>query len=77
MGWVAVDVNEDNATLVTSDGEVKVYGLSKLKRAGYGYFARRRAIQRRHQADGRVLRKALGKLSKNHRTIISSELHKA
>ena len=75
-GWAAVDVNEDNVTLATSNGEVEVYDLSKLKEAGYGYFAKRRAIQRRYHADRRVLKKVLSKLSKNYRSLISSELHK-
>jgi len=30
-GWVAVDVNEDNITAVSSDGDVKVYDLPKLE----------------------------------------------
>jgi len=75
--WAAVDVNEDNVTLATSNGEVEVYELSRLKRAGYGYFARRKAIQRRYHGDRRVLKKALSKLSKNYRSLVSSELHKA
>jgi len=39
-GWIAIDVNEDNVTAVSSDGEVRRHDLSKLKRAGYGYFWR-------------------------------------
>ena len=75
-GWVAIDVNEDNVTLVTSDGEVKVHDLSRLKRAGYGYFAKRRAIQRMYRADRRVLGKALSRLSRNYQNLVSSELHR-
>ncbi len=44
--------------------------------ADYGHLARRRAVQRRYHADRRVLKKALSKLSKNYRSLVSSELHK-
>jgi len=71
-----VDVNEDNVALVTSSGEVRVYGLSRLKEAGYGYLHRRRAVQRRYHGDRRVLRKALGRLSRSCRSLVDSELHK-
>ena len=75
-GWIAVDVNEDNVTAISSSGEIKVYDLSKLKKASYGYFWRKRKIQQKYTHDRRVLRKALTKLSKNHRDLVSSELHK-
>jgi putative transposase len=74
-GYVAIDVNEDNITAVSSDGEVRTYDLSGLKRAGYGYFERRRSLQRRYHGDRRVLRKALSKLSKNYRNRVSTMLH--
>ena len=74
-GYVAVDVNEDNITAVSSDGEVRIYDLSKLKRANQGYFERRRAIQRRYHKDRRVLRKALSKLSKNYKNKVLTMLH--
>jgi len=76
-GWIAVDVNEDNVTVVSSDGEVKVFDLSKLKEAGYGYFERKRSLQRRYHKDRRVLKKALSKLSKNYRNKVSTMLHQA
>ncbi len=74
-GWIAVDINEDNVTALSSDGEVKVFDLSKLKEAGYGYFERKRNLQRRYQKDRRVLRKALSKLSGNYRNKVSTMLH--
>ena len=74
-GWIAVDVNEDNVTAVSSEGEIKVFDLSKLKEAGYGYFERRRRLQRRYHKDRRVLKKALLKLSKNYRNKVSTMLH--
>lgn len=75
-GWIAIDVNEDNVTAVSSDGEIRRYDLSRLKKAGYGYFWRKRKIQQRYVKDRRVLRKALSKLSKNQRNLVCSELHK-
>ena len=74
-GWIAVDVNEDNVTAVSSDGEVRVFDLSKLKKAGYGYFERRRRLQRGYHKDRRVLKKALSKLSRNYRNKVSTMLH--
>lgn len=74
-GWIAVDINEDNVTAVSSDGEVKVFDLFKLKEAGYGYFERKRSLQRRYQKDRRVLKKALSKLSENYRNKVSTMLH--
>jgi len=74
-GWIAVDVNEDNVTAVSSDGEVKVFDLSKLRETGYGYFERRRSLQRRYHKDRRVLKKALSKLSENYRNKVSTMLH--
>ncbi len=74
-GWIAVDVNEDNVTAVSSDGEVKVFDLTRLKEAGYGHFERKRRLQRRHHKDRRVLRKALSKLSENYRNKVSTMLH--
>jgi len=44
-GWVAIDVNEDNVTAVSSDGEIRRYDLSRLKKAGYDYSWRRQKIQ--------------------------------
>jgi len=76
-GWIAVDVNEDNVTAVSSDGEVKVFDLSKLKEAGYGYFERRRNLQRRYQKDRRLLKKVLSKLSENYSNKVSTMLHQA
>jgi len=75
IGYVAIDVNEDNITAVSSDGEVRIYDLSKLKRANQGYFERRRALQRRYHKDRRILRKALSKLSRNYGDKISTMLH--
>jgi len=60
-GWIAVDVNEDNVTAVSSEGEVDVKELSKLKKAGYGYFERKRRLQQKYHKDRRVLRKTLSK----------------
>jgi len=74
-GYVAIDVNEDNVTAVSSDGEVKVFNLSKLKEAGYGYFERKRALQQKYHKDRRVLKKALSKLSENYRNKVSTMLH--
>ena len=75
-GWIATDVNEDNVTAVSSDGEVKRFDLSKLKRAGYGYFWRKRKIQQEYARDRRILKKVLDKLSKNYCNLVNSELHK-
>ena len=33
-GYVAIDVNEDNVTAMSSDGETRIFNLSKLKKAG-------------------------------------------
>lgn len=74
-GWIAVDVNEDNVTAVSSDGEVRVFDLSKLKEAIYGYFERRRRLQRRYHKDRRVLKKAFLKLSENYQNKVSTMLH--
>ena len=74
-GYLAIDVNEDNITVATTDGEVMVFDLSDLKRASYGYFARRRAIQRRYHGDRRVLRKAMSRMSRNYRNRVSTRLH--
>jgi len=76
-GWIAIDVNEDNVTAVSSDGEGKVFDLSKLKKASYGYFERKRRLQRKYRKDRRVLRKALSKLSENYRNKVSTMLHQA
>ena len=46
-GWVAIDVNEDNITVVSPDGEIRRYNLSRLKKAGYGYFWRKRKTQQK------------------------------
>ena len=73
--YMAIDVNEDNITVATTDGEVIVFDLSDLKRASYGYFARRRAVQRRYHGDRRVLRKAMSKMSRNYRNKVSTRLH--
>ena len=75
-GWIAIDVNESNVTAVSSDGEVRVFDLSRVKKAGYGYFSRARRIQARYRRDRRVLKNALSKLSKNYRNLRASELHK-
>jgi len=74
-GWIAIDVNEDNVTAVSSDGEVKIFDLSKLKKTGYGHFERKRGLQRRYHKDRRVLKKALSKLSRNYRNKVSTMLH--
>ena len=74
-GWIAIDVNEDNVTAISSEREVKVFDVSKLKKAGYGYFERRRRLQRRYHKDRKVLKKALSKLSKNYRNKVSTMLH--
>ena len=74
-GYMAIDVNEDNITVATTDGEVMVFNLSDLKRASYGYFARRRAVQKRYHGDRRVLRKAMSRMSRNYRNKVSTRLH--
>jgi len=74
-GYLAIDVNEDNITVATTDGKVMVFDLSDLKRASYGYFARRRAIQKRYHGDRRVLRKATSKMRRNYRNKVSIRLH--
>lgn len=74
-GWIAIDVNEDNVTAVSSDGEIRVFDLSRLKKVGYGYFERRRRLQQRYHKDRRVLKKALSKLSKNYHNKVSTMLH--
>ncbi|MHA1506410.1 MAG: zinc ribbon domain-containing protein [Candidatus Asgardarchaeia archaeon] len=76
-GWIAVDVNEDNVTAISSDGEVEDLDLIKLKKAGYGYFERKRRLQRKYHKDRRVLRKALSKLSENYRNKVFTMLHQA
>lgn len=73
-GWIAIDVNEDNVTAVSSNGEIKIYNLSSLKRrttatSGEG------KIQQKYTKDRCVLKKALAKLSRNHRNLVGSELH--
>jgi len=75
-GWIVIDVNEDNITAVSSDDEARRYDFSRLKKAGYGYFWRKRKIQQKYAGDRRVLRKALAKLSRNYRSLVDSELHK-
>ena len=75
-GWIAIDVNELNITAVSSDGEIRVFDLSKIKKAGYGYFSRARKIQLKYCRDRRVLKKALSKLFKNYKNLRDSELHK-
>ena len=74
-GYLAIDVNEDNITVATTDGEVMVFDLSDLKRSSYGYFARRKAVQRRYHGDRRVLRKAMSRMSRNYRNKVSTRLH--
>ena len=75
-GWIAIDVNEDNITAVSSDDEVKRYDLSRLKKAGYSCFWRKREIQQKYARDRRILRKALAKLSRNYHNLVKSKLHK-
>jgi putative transposase len=75
-GWITIDMNEDNIMAVSSDGEIRRYDLSRLKKAGYGYFWRKRKIQQRYAKDRRVLRKSLNRLSENYRNLVGSELHK-
>ena len=75
-GWIAIDVNEDNVTAVSSDGEVRRHDLSKLKKASYGYFWRKRKIQQKYVGDRRILKKALAKLSRNYHNLVKSKLHK-
>ncbi len=74
-GFMAIDVNEDNITVATTDGEVMVFDLSDLKKASYGYFARRRAVQKRYHSDRRVLRKAMSKMKRNYQNGVSTRLH--
>ena len=74
-GFMAIDVNEDNITVATTDGTVMVFDLSDLKRASYGYFARRRVTQKRYHHDRRVLKKAMSRMSRNYRNRTSTRLH--
>ena len=74
-GYVAIDVNEDNITAVSSNEEVKFFDLSKLRKASYGYFERKRALQQKYCKDRRVLKKALLKLSENYHSKTSTILH--
>jgi hypothetical protein len=52
-GFLAIDVNEDNITVVDSDKTVKVYDLSHLRSLRYGYFWRRRKLQQKYHKDRR------------------------
>ena len=76
-GWVAIDVNEDNVTAVSSNGEIRRYDLSCLKKANYGYFWRKRKNQQKYAKDRRILRKSLNKILRNYHNLVNSELHKA
>ena len=61
-GRLAINANEDNIKVATTGGEVTAFDLPDLKRASYGYLARKRGIQRRYHDNGRVLRKAVSKI---------------
>jgi len=54
---VAIDVNEENVTCVSSDGLVKVYDLKQVKTIRYTYYLERKTIQKKVR--NRKLRKEL------------------
>jgi len=54
---VAIDLNEENITCVSSDGLVKVYDLKKVKTLRYTYYLKRKSIQKKVKP--RRLRKKL------------------
>ncbi len=74
-GYVAIDVNEDNITAMNSNGKVRFFDLSKLKKVGCGYFERGKVLQRKYNKDRRVLKKVLSKISENYRNRVSTMLH--
>lgn len=73
--YVAINVNEDNITGVSSEGEVKFFNLSKLKKTGYGYFWRKKKLQQKYCRDRRIMNKAISKLFKNYNNKVSTILH--
>jgi len=44
---VAIDINEENLTCVSSDGLVKVYDLKPVKTIRYTYYLKRKSIQKK------------------------------
>jgi len=73
-GFVAVDVNEDNITYVTSDGKAaKIYlGIKRLREI---YHQKRKKIQR--EVNGKRRDKLLRKYAKRETNRIKDILHKA
>ena len=71
---VAIDLNEENITCVSSDGLVKVYDLKKVKTLRYTYYLKRKSIQKK--VKNRKLRKELlAKYSGRERRKIEWILH--
>jgi len=71
---VAIDLNEENITCVSSDGLVKVYDLKKVKTLRYTYYLKRKSIQKK--VKNRNLRKELlAKYSGRERRKIEWILH--
>ena len=72
---VAIDINEENITCVSSDGLVKVYDLKQAKTIRYTYYLKRKSIQKNVKC--RRLRKALlAKYSDRERRKVEQILHK-
>lgn len=71
---VAIDVNEENVTCVSSDGIVKVYDLKRVKTLRYTYYLKRKSIQKKVR--NRKLRKGLlAKYSGRERRKVEWVLH--
>jgi len=59
---VAIDVNEENVTCVSSDGLVRVYNLKQVKTIRYTYYLKRKSIQKKVK-NRRLRKKLLAKYS--------------
>jgi len=71
---VAIDVNEENLTCVSSDGMVKIYDLKQVKTIRYTYYLKRKSIQKKVR--NRKLRKRLlAKYSGRERRKVEQILH--
>ena len=71
---VAIDVNEENLTCVSSDGMVKVYDLKRVKTIRYTYYLKRKSIQKKVR-NRRLRKMLLAKYSGRERRKIEWILH--
>jgi len=71
---VAIDLNEENITCVSSDGLVKVYDLKKAKTFRYTYYLKRKSIQRKIKPR-RLRKKLLAKYSGKEKRKVEWILH--